>query len=102
MKHCVLAALVLGLTALGAHAQVTTSGLTGLIKDAKGEPSVGATVRALHTPSGPTYGAATNADGRFAIQNMRIGGPYTVEISYVGPCATTRNDVVLRLAHPTC
>lgn len=102
MKHCVFAALVLVLTALGAHAQVTTSRLMGLIKDAKGEPSIGATVRALHTPSGPTYGAATNADGRFVIQNMCIGVTYTVEISYVGARTTTRNNVVLQLASPTC
>ena len=102
MKHCILAALVLVLTALGAHAQVTTSGLTGLVNDAKGEPSIEATMRALHAPSGPTYGAATNADGRFAIQNTRIGGPYTVEISYVGVRTTTRNNVVRRLARPTC
>lgn len=100
MKHCVLAVLVL--TALGAHTQFTTSSLTGLIKDAWGELSIGATVRALYTPSGTTYGAATNADGQFAIQNMRIGGPYTLEISYVGGRTTMRNDVVSQLTSPTC
>lgn len=92
--------LALLLTALSSYAQVTTSSLTGFIRDAKGEPSIGATVRALHTPSGTAYGTTTNADGRFTIQNMRIGGPYTVEISYVGARAATRTDVVLQLDQP--
>lgn len=100
MKQLFLVALVCLLTAWGARAQVTTSSLTGLIKDAKGEPSIGATVRAVHTPSGTTYGVATNAEGRFTIQNMRIGGPYTVEISYVGAQTTTRNGIVLQLDQP--
>ncbi|AMJ64193.1 TonB-dependent receptor [Hymenobacter sp. PAMC 26628] len=100
MKQLLLVALVFLLTAWGARAQVTTSSLTGLIKDAKGEPSIGATVRAVHTPSGTTYGVATNAEGRFTIQNMRIGGPYTVEISYVGAQTNTRNGIVLQLDQP--
>ncbi|OGX91541.1 TonB-dependent receptor [Hymenobacter coccineus] len=100
MKQLLFIALAVLLATLGVRAQVTTSSLTGLIKDAKGEPSIGATVRAVHTPSGTTYGTATNAEGRYTIQNMRIGGPYTVEISYVGAQTTTRNDVVLQLDQP--
>ena len=100
MKQVVFVALLLLLITVGAYAQVTTSSLTGLIKDAKGKPSIGATVRALHTPSGTAYGATTNTDGRFTIQNMRIGGPYMVEISYVGARTTTRRDVVLQLDQP--
>ncbi|TPG66375.1 TonB-dependent receptor [Hymenobacter nivis] len=100
MKQLLFIILAVLLTTLGVRAQVTTSSLTGLIKDAKGEPSIGATVRAVHTPSGTTYGVATNAEGRFTIQNMRIGGPYTVEISYVGARTATRTDVVLQLDQP--
>ncbi|TDN39666.1 TonB-dependent receptor [Hymenobacter sp. UV11] len=88
------------LLALSSAAQVTTSSLTGLIKDAQGQPSIGATVRAVHTPSGTSYGVATNGEGRFTIQNMRIGGPYTVEISYVGYRSTTRTGIELALGQP--
>jgi outer membrane receptor protein involved in Fe transport len=100
VKHLVLIILAVLLATVGVRAQVTTSSLTGLIKDAKGEPSIGATVRALHTPSGTTYGTTANAEGRFTIQNMRIGGPYTIEISYVGAQPTTRTGVALQLDQP--
>ncbi|WP_460586397.1 TonB-dependent receptor [Hymenobacter arcticus] len=88
------------LLALSSYAQVTTSSLTGIIKDAKGEPSIGATVQATHTPSGTRYGVAANGEGRFTIQNMRIGGPYKVEISFVGSRTETRNGISLELGQP--
>ncbi|MFO7745727.1 MAG: carboxypeptidase regulatory-like domain-containing protein [Psychroflexus sp.] len=65
-------------------AQVTTSTMSGLVKDGEGITLPGANVVATHTPTGSVYGAMTNIDGRFRINNMRIGGPYQVEISYVG------------------
>ena len=57
---------------------VTTSGLTGIVKDAQGAVVPGATVKAVHEPSGTTYEAVTQGDGRFFIPGMRVGGPYTV------------------------
>ncbi len=66
-----------------ANAQVTTSGMNGQVTDGK-EPLIGATVHAVHVPSGTSYMATTNEKGRFAIQGMRTGGPYKVTISYIG------------------
>jgi len=65
------------------NAQVTTSALSGKISS-NSEPVIGATVVATHTPSGTTYGAVTNVKGRYFIQGMRVGGPYTIVISSVG------------------
>lgn len=79
-----------------AVAQVTTSGINGkVIID--GEDVIGATVVAVHTPSGTRYGAATNEKGRYSIQGMRPGGPYTVTISYVGHQTKTYKDIKLQL-----
>ena len=58
-------------------AQVTTSSLDGKVVS-NGENVVGAVVTAIHEPSGTRYNAVTNADGRYTIQGMRVGGPYTV------------------------
>ena len=51
---------------------------------ADGEPVIGATVQAVHEPSGTRYTTVTNVDGRYAIQGMRVGGPYKVSVSYIG------------------
>ncbi|MBF0957067.1 MAG: TonB-dependent receptor, partial [Alloprevotella tannerae] len=83
--------------AVCAHAQVTTSALGGLITDESGQPAVGATIRAIHTPSGTRYTATTNADGRFTIQGMRPGGPYTVQVTYLGYGTKSVDKLFLQL-----
>ena len=65
-------------------AQVTTSSISGVIVDDANIELEGANVVATHIPTGTTYGAVTNQDGRFNMVNMRVGGPYTVSISYIG------------------
>lgn len=65
-------------------AQVTTSSLSGKVVDEENEPVIGATVLAVHEPSGTSYGGVTNVDGRYTIQGMRTGGPYNIKVSYVG------------------
>lgn len=57
----------------------------------------GATVQAVHTPTGSKYSALSNADGRFSIQNMRIGGPYKITVTFVGFQNEVINDVYLDL-----
>jgi hypothetical protein len=72
------------LVVMTAKAQVTTSSISGKITDSNKEAIIGATIQAVHEPSGTHYGAITNIDGRYSIQGMRAGGPYKVEISYIG------------------
>ena len=67
-----------------ASAQVTTSSLRGVVTDNDKNPIAGAAVVARHEPSGSVYGVCTNADGHYAINGMRVGGPYTIEFSYLG------------------
>ena len=78
-------------------AQVTTAALNGIVIDNAGAPLIGATVVATHVPSGTQYGTTTLEDGRFNLHNMRVGGPYTVETSYVGYEPQTFNDIQLSL-----
>ncbi|WP_432713776.1 TonB-dependent receptor [Pedobacter sp.] len=82
-----------------AQAQVTTSSMTGTIKDAQAALP-GASVKATHTPTGTVYGITSNNDGRFTIGNMRVGGPYTVEVSFVGYKAQKFGNVYLKLGEP--
>lgn len=80
-----------------AYAQVTTSNMAGRILDPQGDVVIGASVVATHTPSGTQYGTITNVDGRFSINGMRVGGPYKVEIAYIGYDNLELNDIVLQL-----
>jgi hypothetical protein len=95
---CLVAAFAAMLMYVSAFAQVTTSALGGRVVDANGEPIIGAAVVATHEPSGTVYGVVTNNDGRYAINGMRSGGPYKVEISCLGYQSLTYTDVNLQLA----
>ena len=94
--------LLLSLAAMffvvSAHAQLTTSALGGKVTDSSGEAIPGATVVAVHTPSGSQYYGLTNGEGRFAINGMRAGGPYTIEVSCLGYRKVNYTDVTLQLA----
>lgn len=81
------------------HAQgVTTSAMNGTVLDAAGNGLPGATVLAVHEPSGTRYGVSTRADGQFNLRNMRVGGPYTVTASFVGYDTQARTDLNLQLS----
>ena len=93
-----LALVAMFFVALSVNAQVTTSALSGVVTDENQEAMIGATVTALHTPSGTQYNAVTNMDGRYSIKGMRPGGPYTVTVSYIGYQTRKVEDVTLQLA----
>ncbi|EMY81451.1 TonB dependent outer membrane receptor protein [Psychroflexus gondwanensis ACAM 44] len=89
--------IILFLISFVSMAQVTTSTMSGLVKDDSGLTLPGANILATHVPTGSVYGSMTNIDGRFRINNMRIGGPYTVAISYVGFETETLENINLDL-----
>ncbi|KQC02134.1 TonB-dependent receptor domain-containing protein [Pedobacter sp. Hv1] len=82
-----------------ANAQVTTSSLTGTVKDSK-DVMPGASIKATHTPTGTVYGVTTNESGRYTIGNMRVGGPYTIEVTFLGYKTQKIEDVILKLGEP--
>ncbi|HPT12105.1 MAG TPA: carboxypeptidase regulatory-like domain-containing protein [Bacteroidales bacterium] len=80
-------------------AQVTTSGIKGHVVDENGQNLPGATITALHEPSGTQYAGQANADGLFNLNNMRVGGPYTITISFIGYASQVYNNVTLSLGN---
>src|SRR5678816_578819 len=84
LSKLVLSLVAVCAMALNAHAQVTTGSLNGKVQNATKEGVSGASVIAIHLPSGTTYETTSRADGRFVILNMRVGGPYSVTVAYTG------------------
>lgn len=97
MKKMYFAIAAFLCTAIAFSQGVTTSSMGGKITDESGEPLPGASVVAIHEPSGTTYGASTDFDGFYRISGMRTGGPYTITISYVGFTEDIKSDVFLNL-----
>lgn len=89
------------LVTIGVNAQTTTAAMSGKVIDEQNEPVIGATIMAVHEPSVTSYGAITNVDGRYTIQGMRTGGPYKVQVSYVGYQTSVFKGIILELGN-TC
>jgi len=75
----------------------TTAGINGQVLDEKNMPLPGATVLAIHEPTGSQYGGITDEKGYFRIPNMQVGGPYTVSISFVGYQTYEQGNISLTL-----
>ncbi len=82
-------------------AQVTTSKVKGLVTDTTGEAMIGANIVALHTPTGTVSGTTAQMNGRYTLSNLRVGGPYTVTISFVGYKSKKVTNVFLTLGKTT-
>ncbi|MBI2731736.1 MAG: TonB-dependent receptor, partial [Sphingobacteriales bacterium] len=93
--------LVFVLAAFSVKSQVTTGTITGLIKDSKGNELAGATIEAVHEPSGSTYRTISSKTGRFSLPGLRIGGPYKVTVTFVGFQKQEFSDLYVQLGEPT-
>lgn len=79
------------------RAQETNSSIGGSVKMANGEALQGATITATHEPTGTIYRVVARKDGRYDINNMNPGGPYTIVVSFVNYQEDRRTDVYLSL-----
>lgn len=80
-----------------AFAQETTSEIQGIVADEKGAGLQGATVIAVHQPTGTSYTTTTRKDGRYNLPNVRVGGPYEVKVTFVGFGEEKQSDITLPL-----
>ena len=99
MGAMLMLATALALPNQSVYAQgVTTAAISGLVTDSGGGPLPGANVVAVHEPTGTQYGTATRNGGTYNIPNMRVGGPYTITVSFIGFETRVESAVHLNLA----
>ena len=84
MKKAIMMSLLSLFVTITSFGQITTSTLSGVVKNEKGEVLVGATVHAVHQPTGSEYKSSSNKSGFYTIPSVRVGGPYVIHVSYVG------------------
>ena len=90
-------AALLSSATLAMAQNATTGTLNGTVMDAQKAVLPGATVVATHLPTGTAYETTTQADGRFTINAVRVGGPYTVSASIAGFKRQELTDVLVGL-----
>lgn len=99
-KHYLLLLLLIGFsffTGKSVLAQgVTTASINGTVTDAKGAIP-GATVTITHIPTGTVYSTVTRADGRYNIPNLRVGGPYTFKVTFIGYANYVQEGITLSI-----
>jgi len=96
-KRLLFSLLITVLTVITGFSQVTTSKIQGVVSDDGSQGLYGANVVAKHLPTGTVSGTMTLESGRFSLQNLRVGGPYTITISYLGFKTVEYTDVYLSL-----
>jgi len=95
LKNIILLSLVV-LLSFVVRAQETTAEIQGLVTNSEGTLPF-ATVIATHIPTGTKYGTTTREDGRYNLPNLKIGGPYSVEVSFVGNQPAHQDGIILYL-----
>ena len=99
--------LALALPAVPALAQGTTSeaismsALGGTVHTEQGGPLAGATLVALHLPSGIRRTITTDQQGSFSLEGLIPGGPYIVQLVLSGYRAQVLNNLFLKAGQPT-
>ena len=100
-RNALSMAILLGLAAaMPVVAQNTSAGLTGRVVDESGAPVANATIEVVHAPTGARKTVATDANGRYTVVGLRVGGPYTVTASK-DSLKDAESDVYLALAELT-
>ncbi|MEP7374956.1 MAG: carboxypeptidase regulatory-like domain-containing protein [Chitinophagaceae bacterium] len=100
-RNFLVLVITLMVTGISMRAQVTTGAITGTAKDSKGSELVGASVEAIHEPSGTVYRTISTRGGQFNLPSLRVGGPYKVTVTFVGFKTEVYSDLFIQLGDAT-
>ena len=96
LKQALSVLLVILISVIKVNAQETTAEIQGLIT--VGNAGIaGANITAIHQPTGTKYVTTSRNDGRYNLTNLKIGGPYLLQVTYVGLKPEKQDDITLLL-----
>ena len=78
-------------------AQITSGSLEGQVSNNEDQPVPFANVLAIHSPTGTEYGTTSMDNGRYVLDNLKPGGPYTIKVSYVGFAPLEKSGIYISL-----
>ena len=96
----VVCALLMGAGSLLGQG-VTSSAVTGTVTGEDGHGLPGMQVVVRQTQTGAQTGALTRGDGRYYIQGLQPGGPYTIRVEGLGYATQQRTGINLVLSQTT-
>jgi hypothetical protein len=97
LRGAVLVAALVGQTGALAAQGVTTAAVSGTVFSEQGKGLEGAQVQVTNRNTGARAGALSRADGRYYVQGLEVGGPYTVSIRRIGYAPRDSNNLMLSL-----
>ena len=84
------------------NAQGVTSGAVGgIITDNAGNPLEGVQVSITNRTTGFTQRTVTREGGRYNLQGLEVGGPYTLDVRRIGMQPASKTDVIVTLSQTT-
>jgi hypothetical protein len=92
-----LTALFAGVATLSAQG-VTTGAVAGVVTGEGGRPMADVQILVRNSGTGFQTGATTRADGRYRIQNIEPGGPYTLTARRIGLQPVTKENLFIPLS----
>ncbi|MFK8017636.1 MAG: carboxypeptidase regulatory-like domain-containing protein [Gammaproteobacteria bacterium] len=92
-----LAAIVATLFSVSGFAQETTGALRGNVVDASGNAVAGVPVEIIDGRTGSSRNLVSNAAGNFTAIGLRVGGPYSVEVSPGQFARQTVNQIFIQV-----
>ena len=77
---------------------VTTAAVQGTVRQGDGgAPVEGAVITVTNRSTGSRTQASSRSSGKFFIENVTVGGPYTIEVRAIGFESVKRDNVMLAL-----
>jgi hypothetical protein len=76
---------------------VTTGSFSGKVVDVDKNPVAGADVTILHVPTGTKYVTLSRGNGAYNVPAVRVGGPYTITVSFEGFKTETQDNITVKL-----